>query len=162
VGIGQVTVIIAHRGLLEGPDEFLQNSPDQIRAALQQGFDAEIDLWLLDDKWWLGHDSPEHSVDQVFIDQPGLWIHCKNLPAFFALKAQDSGHNFFWHDSDSVVLSSRGYVWTYFGRPETRSPHSICVMPEVTYGLDHMVDEIRSQTWYGVCTDWPRILVDKL
>lgn len=149
-----MTLIIAHRGLVDGPDGDLQNHPQQVEKALMAGFDVEIDLWLRGGEWYLGHDGPQHLVDQAFIDQQGLWLHCKNLPAFFTLKTRNSGHNFFWHESDAVVLTSRGHVWTYMGKPKTRSPHSICVMPEVTYGLEHMVDEIRTHPWYGVCTDW--------
>jgi hypothetical protein len=151
-------LIIAHRGLIEGPNETLQNTPDQIETALKAGFDVELDLWLRGDSWYLGHDDPDHLVSWDFINQDRLWIHCKNLQAFFALKSNGGIHNFFWHESDAVVLTSQGYVWTYFGKPETKSQYSICVMPEITYGLDHMSDTVRSQSWYGVCTDWPTII----
>lgn len=153
-------LIIAHRGLMTGPDEALQNHPRQVETALAAGFDVEIDLWLRGGEWYLGHDGPEHVVSQEFIDQPGLWIHCKNLPAFFSLKSRDGRYNFFWHESDTVVLTSLGHVWTYMGKPKTRSPYSICVMPEVTYGPEHMLNEIRTQPWYGVCTDWAKAFAE--
>lgn len=147
-------LIIAHRGLVSGPDKALENRPDQVMRALAFGFHAEIDAWFKDGRWWLGHDGPEHAVDWQFMGQPGLWIHCKNLQAFFKLRQDDGGHNYFWHESDAVVLTSKGYVWTYLGRADTASESSICVMPEVTYGLDQITDRVLPQEWYGICSDW--------
>jgi hypothetical protein len=34
----------------------------------------------------------------------------------------------FWHSGDDVVLTSRGYLWTYPGKELTKK--SICVVPE--------------------------------
>jgi hypothetical protein len=149
-------LIIAHRGLTDGPDELLQNHPDQVQRALDQGFDAEIDLWFLDNKWYLGHDGPEHETNWNLLSQQGLWIHCKNLPAFFELKKVAGNYNYFWHDSDLVVFTSQGYVWTYFGKPETCSANSICVMPEVTYTWLEICSMVADDKWLGFCTDWPK------
>ena len=65
-------------------------------------------------------------------------------------------HNYFWHESDSVVLTSRGTVWTFFGKPETKSPDSICVMPEQSYNWNEIKLLVNSNDWMGVCTDFPR------
>lgn len=151
-------ILIAHRGLMDGPDGSAQNHPDQIRRALDAGFDAEIDLWLIDGRWMLGHDGPEHEVDLRFISYHGLWLHCKNLPAFFALRAIGGNHNYFFHDSDMVVLTSKGQVWTYFGKPETRSPGSICVMPEVTYDWSQIRAMVNGHAWLGMCSDWVNMI----
>lgn len=149
-------LIIAHRGLLEGPDETLQNTPSQVEAALKEGFNAEIDVWLKGNRWYLGHDLPVHEVSYEWLSQPNLWIHCKNLDAFFSLKRKANQLNYFFHDSDLVVLTSNGSVWTYFGHPDTRSNHSICVMPEVTYTWEDIQDMAVADRWLGFCTDWPR------
>ena len=148
-------MIIAHRGLLHGPDLLLENHPDQISESLKQGFDAEIDAWYIDDKWVLGHNRPDYEISQNFLDQQGLWIHCKNIPAFFALRDDQGNHNYFWHDGDTLVLTSKGNVWTYYGAPETRSPHSICVMPEATRDWTEIADMVKTEDWLGYCTDWP-------
>jgi glycerophosphoryl diester phosphodiesterase len=39
--------LIAHRGLTDGPNKDLENSPEQILKAIDQGFDCEIDLWII-------------------------------------------------------------------------------------------------------------------
>ena len=38
--------IIAHRGLMDGPDKYLENKQVQIVKALEKGFDVEIDVTL--------------------------------------------------------------------------------------------------------------------
>jgi hypothetical protein len=147
-------LLIAHRGLMTGPDPSVENLPHQIGLALSRGYDSEVDLWLENGRWALGHDAARHTVDAEFLRQPGLWIHCKNLAAFFALKAEPRNeHNYFWHESDAVVVTSFGYVWTYFGSPETESPASICVMPEVSRTIDEIRLLYRREKWYGICTD---------
>jgi hypothetical protein len=146
--------LIAHRGLTQGPDTELQNHPDQIRSALHQGFDAEIDLWLVNQTWMLGHDAPQHAVTLHWLQLPGLWIHCKNTAALFALQQQAPEINYFWHENDLLTLTSRGMVWTFLGRPETHSCNSVCVMPEATYSWPEIEHMAQLNTWYGICSDY--------
>lgn len=147
--------IIAHRGLLEGPDESLQNDPSQVLKALNSGFEAEIDVWFEKGKWYLGHDTMDHEIPPAFLAYPGLWIHCKNIPAFYNLKRLANKINFFYHESDKIVLTSNGDAWTYFGLPETMDPQAICVMPEVTYSWEEINLMVKSGKWAGMCSDWP-------
>lgn len=146
--------IIAHRALLDGPNAALQNRPDQISLALSRGYDVEIDLWRVDGNWMLGHDEPEHAVQWSLLNDSRLWIHCKNVDAFHHLR-QFSDLNYFWHENDLMTLTSKLIIWTYFGKPETRHSLAVCVMPEVTYPWDDVVDMARAKDWYGMCTDYP-------
>lgn len=154
--------IIAHRGLLDGPDEKMQNHPSQVIKALDIGFDAEIDVWFSKGKWYLGHDTMDHEVPASWLTTTGLWIHCKNVHAFYNLKRLASNVNFFYHDSDKIVLTSNGHVWTYFGLPETKDPQAICVMPEVNYTWDEITTMVKSGQWAGMCTDWPQRIKEML
>ena len=70
--------VISHRGNLNGAST-LENNPNQISKVLRLGFDCEIDLWIKENKYFLGHDTPTFEIDKSFLKQPGLWIHCKNL-----------------------------------------------------------------------------------
>lgn len=148
--------VISHRGLLDGPNPDLENRPSQISAALEEGFDAEIDLWERDGKLYLGHDRPDHPISPAFLLDNRLWIHCKNMESFHFLRDYGQGCNFFYHDSDLVVLTSKLIGWTYLGKPETMHPRSVCVMPEVTYDWDAIASMARSREWYGMCSDYPR------
>ena len=72
---------IAHRGLIDGPNKEIENHPDTIQKSLEKGYDAEIDLWVIDDKLYLGHDEAQYNTTEEFINTKGLWIHAKNLEA---------------------------------------------------------------------------------
>jgi hypothetical protein len=150
---------------MDGPDEYLQNRPEQLTKAIGMGFHVEIDVWYIDSKWMSGHDGPEHEVSWSFLvdNSDKLWVHCKNLQAFFKLKS-DSYHllNYFWHESDAVVLTSHNHVWTYFGKLETMHSSSICVMPEVTYEWNEIIEMTQQNKWHAVCTDWARKLKECL
>ena len=90
----QTMKLIAHRGLVNGPDSNLENLPGQILQALQAGYDCEIDVRYINNKWMLGHDNPDFEVPFEFLKQPGLWIHAKNLDALHVLGA-DKSLNYF-------------------------------------------------------------------
>jgi hypothetical protein len=139
--------IIAHRGNLEGPNINTENTVSQILLAIERGFDAEIDLWVENGKFFLGHDLPtyEISIDFLKNNQSYLWIHCKNLEAIVFLKKFLPTSNFFWHQSDDFALTSKGYIWTYPGK--TTTDQSVIVdlseNPRVSYEA------------FGICTDYP-------
>ena len=59
---------ISHRGNLFGPNLKLENSPDYVVEAIRSGYDVEIDFWVVDDKLFLGHDSPQYEINNFFID----------------------------------------------------------------------------------------------
>jgi hypothetical protein len=148
--------LIAHRGLLEGPDKQLENSPAQIGKALSMGFDCEVDLRYIDGKFMLGHDTPDYLVDFEFLEQPGLWIHAKNLDALYVLTAVNK-LNFFWHQEDDYTLTSQRYIWTYPGKPLTKD--SVMVMPEWN---DTEFLNIKDSMCYGICSDYVRKIKDLL
>ena len=147
---------IAHRGLFDGPNAKNENNPIQIGTAWFQGYDCEIDVWYDGSRWFLGHDRPNYEINNLdWINRKSAWLHCKNLPAFHKLmelhKQQQVQAHFFWHESDLVTWTNTGYVWTYFGKPETLSPYSICVMPEMTRSFY----EIAAMTnCAGFCSDY--------
>lgn len=137
--------LIAHRGNLFGPNPAEENNPDYVKKALEKGFDAEVDLWLVGAQPRLGHDRPEHDISHEFLLQPNLWIHCKNIPALHYCKAHAITNPYFWHQEDDVTLTSTGLFWTYPGKPLT--PFSIAVMPETSA----FEDISRAQ---AICTDY--------
>jgi hypothetical protein len=123
--------LISHRGNLEGPNPERENHPDYIYEALQAGYDVEIDVWWVDGKFKLGHDGPQYDFpfDLLTNFYNKLWIHCKNMDALSYLNELDSNGsklNYFSHEDDLGVLTSRGYIWsTHLYK------RGILVMPEV-------------------------------
>jgi hypothetical protein len=144
--------LIAHRGLVNGPNKERENHPDQIKEALRNGYDCEIDIRWIDNAWYLGHDNPDHSVPYEFLEQPGLWIHAKNLDALYVLGA-DAKLNFFWHQEDDHTLTSQGYIWTY--PRKTLTKNSVMVMPEWN---DTTLANAREADCYAVCSDFVELL----
>ena len=45
----------------------MENRPGHINKALWQGFDVEIDVWYIDDEFWLGHDIPHYKIEENFL-----------------------------------------------------------------------------------------------
>ena len=139
--------LIAHRGLFKGPNKKLENLPGQIKSALGSGYDCEIDLWVIDGMFYLGHDEPQYHITEDFIQQPGLWIHAKNLKALHYLSTTELAY--FWHQDDDCVITSNGYIWTY---PEkTLTNRSIRLMPE---WKDPELVTVADSECYAICSDF--------
>lgn len=142
--------IIAHRGLIDGPNKDLENRPEQIHKVLDMGFDCEIDLWRIGQKWFLGHDKPDYEVSEGFVKMDGLWIHCKNLQALYMLSTStDFLYTYFWHQTDDFTLTSDGYIWTYPNKDLTNI--SIAVLPELHPDYWEYIKQVDIA---GVCTDY--------
>lgn len=139
--------LIAHRGLLEGPDKSKENRPDQIVAAWTKGYDCEIDLWVQHNELWLGHDSPQYRVLENFLSMGPSWIHAKNLEALRYLVTTE--FNYFWHQEDYYTLTSKGYIWTYPGHELTDL--SIMVLPEL---IDPSLQNTKDVNCFGICSDF--------
>ena len=133
---------ISHRGNLNGPKPNLENRPNYINEALNNGFDVEVDVFFVNKKFYLGHDKPQYKVSKKFLLNKKLWCHAKNLEALDALK-KTSAH-FFWHQNDDATLTSKGYLWTFPGKKLFKK--SICVLPEIK--------SYKKINCYGVCSDF--------
>lgn len=158
-------LLIAHRGLIDGPNLELENKYEILLYARQQGFDIEVDVWFEDNKLWIGHDRPDYetSIDTLEdladpltkeTSECHAWIHCKNILALKFFLNHPYRFNFFYHENDPVVLTSNDKIWTYPGKRLTND--SICVLPETTYTLW----EMPSIYCYGFCSDRVNTLKD--
>lgn len=148
-------ILIAHRGLTTGPDQLTENHPSQITSSLEQGFDCEVDLRVINNQLFLGHDSAQYEVDHTFIKNSKLWIHCKNLEAL-DLCQKIGNLNYFWHDTDSYTLTSKGYIWAYPGKLLTNQ--SVQVMPEWSNpGLENL-----DLDCFGICSDFVLEIKNKM
>jgi len=141
-------ILISHRGNINGKDESKENKPSYIVDAIRKGYNVEVDFWYDNGKFVLGHDEPQYSIPLDFIENyyRYLWIHCKNHDALSKLVEIDRGgvyFNYFWHDTDDVIITSKGYMWA---NPGTYIEGSIAVMPE------YKKDKIEGRL--GVCSDF--------
>jgi len=126
-------VLIAHRGNINGKTD-RENSPEYIDEAIELGYDVEVDVRYIDGKLYLGHDSGKYETDLDWLGNrvKYLWIHCKNHQAmefFWRVDPKGDLFNYFWHDSDDMTLTSKGFIWAH---PKIVAlKNSIAVIPEV-------------------------------
>ena len=135
-------VLISHRGNMDGIYPEMENNPIYIDRALKNGYDVEIDVWYEDGIWYLGHDKPQYKIDLDYLKNDKFWCHAKNIEALNRMLKEDI--HCFWHQDDDVTLTSKGYMWTYPGKPLT--DNSICVKPKKN-------DKIMKKT-FGICSDF--------
>ena len=118
--------------------------------ALSHGcYDVEIDVWFINGEWWLGHDKAQYKTTLAFLHTPNLWIHAKSLEALTELCKYKDTLQFFSHDSDPVVLTSKSIPWVFPGKPINSS--CVIVMPEYVRGA-YTDSELKE--CYGICSDY--------
>lgn len=135
---------IAHRALLKGEDKVKENTITQIELALKEGFYCELDVWFLDNKWFLGHDSPQTEVNFGFLDNRKFFLHCKNLFALSELTHNGIDADFFAHENDDWVLTREGYIWTF---PEKKTCESSIIVDLKNEGKYGDIAGICSDLW---------------
>ena len=137
-------IFISHRGNISGRIKDFENKPEYIEDALRLGFDVEIDLRFFKDKFYLGHDEPQYeiSLEWLYMRNSKLWIHCKDINSL--LKICDKPLHYFWHEEDTLTLTSKNYIWAYPGKQIIEG--SISVMPEI---YEDNVDFC-----LGICSDF--------
>jgi hypothetical protein len=143
----------AHRGNLEGRITERENQPEYIDEAIAQGFGAEIDLWKIGDRIYLGHDDGQHDIDLNWLHERKqfLLVHTKNKEAFeFCLKNKLHA---FWHTEEDYVITTQGYVVGYPGR-ESVGDFFIMGVPEKVWP----VEEIKKHITFGVISDYVKTL----
>jgi len=131
--------LISHRGNILGKSEY-ENHPNYVKAALEQGYDCEIDIWYENNKLWLGHDEPVHDISIEFLRNHKLWCHAKNLNALHKMLENDV--HCFWHQSDDFTLTSKQIIITYPIKELTEK--SVCIDLNAEKKYDNI---------YGICSD---------
>lgn len=139
-------ILISHRGNTIGKIESYENEPNYIDKAISQGYDVEIDIWYVDGILYLGHDKPQYGINLTWVKDriDKLWIHCKNVEAINYFNESQYEFNYFWHENDTITLTSLNFIWAYPGKQPIEK--SIAVMPEINN--DDIVKCI------GVCSDY--------
>jgi hypothetical protein len=138
--------LISHRGNINGRIESEENKPSYIDLSISSGYEVEIDVWQINNVLWLGHDFPQYKIDISWIIERSdkLWVHCKNIDALIFFHNNYQEVNYFWHQTDTLALTSKKFIWVYPGKQPI--PNSIAVLPEL------FNDDV-SQC-LGVCSDF--------
>lgn len=146
-------LLIAHRGLVDGPDEHNENNPRTIMDAISAGYDAEVDLQIGNDgRLYLGHDEPSYNISLDFLIQKGLWIHAKTVKALQFITSNIPNTNYFYHQNDPMVITTHGWIWVHPMHLENNlsTIRTIAVVPECVMPLNKIKDLEVS----GICSDF--------
>ena len=139
--------LISNNGNLNGKNTLMENNPLACDDVRHMGYDVKIDVWLTDKGWFLGKEKPQFSIEFEYLLRDGFWCQAKNIGALREM-IQHEEINCFWHQQDEYTLTSKGYIWTYPGKPLTHK--SICVLPE-------LLPDWRKQGAHGsagICSDF--------
>lgn len=139
-------ILISHRGNINGRLESYENEPNYIDLAIKKGYDVEIDIWVVDGIFYLGHDDPQYVIplDWLYKRKDKLWVHCKNVESIEKFNSLNETYNYFWHQEDTVTLTSKNFIWAYPGKQPIKN--SISVLPE-------LFNDNTSEC-IGICSDY--------
>jgi hypothetical protein len=154
-------LLISHRGNLNGPNPQKENSFNYILKALKShpDLEVEVDLWRIDNKWYLGHDKPEHriSFSRLLLSRKRLWFHCKNLEALsFCSGNYGDAVKAFWHEEDKYTLTTNRYIWTFPNQLTTKNSILVVLKKEDNLLYKSRIEKNEIQV-RGICTDYPTL-----
>lgn len=87
---GAAGAILAHRGLLAGPDRQGENTRGTLARAIELGFGVEFDVNAHGEQLTLAHDPTPWSADRdarAFLGDPGPGLHALNVKSLDAIEA---------------------------------------------------------------------------
>lgn len=144
--------IISHRGNIRGPVPGRENAPSYIDCALGNGYDVEIDVRVVNNEIWLGHDEPQYKVsfNWIFHRQFNLWLHCKDVESAKLCRPFQS----FCHTSDPFSFTTTKRIWLH---DLSQKVDHYTIIPLLSKD-DVNKDIYRIHDCYGVCTDYPYLL----
>jgi hypothetical protein len=135
-------ILISHRGNINGINKDLENQPEYLINAINEGFNVEVDVRFEFGEFFLGHDFSQYKINEKFLCSNKVWCHAKTPETLTALKKINA--HYFWHQEDDYTITSKGYFWTY---PNKRLiPESICVLPEMC--------DYKQFDCVGICSDF--------
>lgn len=144
--------IISHRGNIRGRVPEKENRPSYIDCAIGNGYDVEIDVRVIDNQIWLGHDYEQYEVSYKWLQlrKNNLWIHCKNYDASVLLK----DFNSFCHSIEPFVYTSNNKIWLH---DLTQKINETVIIPLLSKEDLLFISDMKG-TPYGICTDYPVLL----
>ena len=138
-------ILISHRGNTNGSFPELENNPGYIVKTIDAGFQVEIDVWCVEDTFYLGHDAPQYKIQESFLMNDDLWCHAKNFEALRRLLKINA--KCFWHENDDFTLTSTNNIWTFPNKQVEQNSIIVC----------KNIDETKKYSKlniFGICSDF--------
>jgi hypothetical protein len=142
--------IISHRGNINGPVPEKENRPSYIDSAIQLGYDVEVDLRIIDNDFWLGHDEPQYKVELpwMLLRKDKIWFHCKDINSALVLAKFDQGFQYFCHSQEPYVCTSHKYLLIH---DLTSNINDKCIIPLLS---KEDIEKYNNSKPYAICTDF--------
>lgn len=147
--------IISHRGNINGILSDKENRPSYVDCALQLGYDVEVDLRIIDNEFWLGHDEPQYKIEPSWINlrKNKLWFHCKDINSALILVKFDQEIQYFCHSLEPYVCTNNGYLWIH---DLTCKINDKCILPLLSQ--EDIKKYMNYNNAYAICTDYANSL----
>lgn len=141
-------ILISHRGNINEIILDRENTPLYIDEAINLGYDVEMDVRLIDNKLFLGHDTPDHEISlQWLLDRKNnLWVHTKNFAALQFLINHDL--RIFYHQKENhTIINNCNIIWSH----DLSEANETSIIP-----LLDLVDIVKfdGRKVYGICSDY--------
>lgn len=145
-----MTKLISHRGNVDSITLELENSPSYIDAAINLGYDVEMDVRLIKGNLFLGHDTPDYEVSlQWLLDRKdNLWVHTKNFGALAYL----IHHNlkiFYHQKEDHTIINNCNVIWSH----NLNEANENSIIPLLSDNDIQKFNNLNKKV-YGVCSDF--------
>jgi hypothetical protein len=141
-------VLISHRGNVDCSYHQEENSQDYIQKAINLGYDVEIDVRKINDKLFLGHDTPDYevSIEWLLERNNKLWIHTKNFEALSFLI--DFNLKTFYHQKENhTIINSCNLIWSH----ELSESNEKSIIPLLSL---EDINNFDNKKVYGICSDF--------
>lgn len=146
-------ILISHRGNINGLMPDLENSPSYIDSAINQGYDVEMDVRLIDGKLYLGHDNPQYNVSFAWLldRKNNLWVHCKNFDALSLLIHSDL--RIFYHQKENhTIINACNLIWSH----ELSEANEDSIIPLLS--KEDITRQPIPKNVYGICSDFVELI----
>lgn len=144
-----MTILISHRGNIDSLKPDFENQPSYIDLAISLGYDVEMDVRVVNDLLFLGHDSPDYQISlQWLLDRKyNLWIHAKNFGALQTLIDYDL--RVFYHQKENhTIINGCNLIWSH----ELSEANQKSIIPLLS--LDDISKHSNYVHVYGICSDF--------
>lgn len=128
-------IYISYRGVFDGNNFQDANTPNQITKAMNFGFNVMIDVWKVNDKFYLGNEQPTTEVTAKYLQNKRFWLNARNNAMITFLQSEPAKNypNWFYFPSmppPAYVTASNGKLITPGNVPINNN--SVIFLPEIT------------------------------
>lgn len=141
-------ILISHRGNTSDIITSKENTTSYIDQTINLGYHVEIDVRFIDNKIFLGHDTPDEeiSLDWLLSRKNVLWIHTKNFAALSYLI--DFDLKVFYHQKENhTIINNCNIIWSH----ELKETNEKSIIPLLS---KNDIEKYDGKKVFGICSDF--------